>query len=103
MFDSNYRPQLWEAADVARDTINAMWHASSIALPSIDDEQALYPGALEDEIVTRIESLGVNEIALKRGADGPLILSDGQVSRFDFPEAPLVVDTTAAGDSFNAG
>lgn len=103
VFDSNYRPQLWEATDVARDAIDAMWQASTIALPSIDDEQALFPGASEDDIITRIERLGVKEIALKRGAAGPLILTDGQVCRFDFPEAPLVVDTTAAGDSFNAG
>lgn len=103
VFDSNYRPQLWEATDVARVTIDAMWHATTIALPSIDDEQALFPGASEDEIIARIERLGINEIALKRGAAGPLILSEGKISRFDLPQAPLVVDTTAAGDSFNAG
>ncbi len=97
-FDSNYRPRLWESEDVAREVIAAYWARADIALPSLDDEMALF-GETEAQAVTRFSgyaSVG----ALKRGDAGPLSLGEA-VSAQDYPAAERVVDTTAAGDSFN--
>ncbi len=41
-FDSNFRPKLWENAAAARRTTQAMWDITDIALPSVDDEMALF-------------------------------------------------------------
>ncbi|MEX0349163.1 MAG: sugar kinase [Paracoccaceae bacterium] len=101
-FDSNYRPTLWEDAETARDWTMRFWSRADLALPSVDDEMALFGESREDQVLTRLAKAGVTRGALKRGAEGPLCLESKTVpdglSRVD-----RVVDSTAAGDSFNAG
>ena len=99
IFDSNYRPRLWENAEAARTTVAAYWSAADICLPSLDDEMALFKQD-EEAVVARFQDLGADG-ALKRGALGPLCLR-GTV-RQPYLSATNVIDTTAAGDSFNAG
>lgn len=98
-FDSNYRPQLWPDAATARVVIARAWEMTDIALPSVDDEMALFDEADAAAVVNR---LAPREGALKRGADGPMPLRPG-VTLPRFAPAERVVDTTAAGDSFNGG
>ena len=98
-FDSNFRPKLWESHDTARDTIASYWNAAQIALPSIDDEMAIF-GETEDETEARWRA-AVSKGALKRGPTGPMSIG-GEVTQ-SYEPAGKVVDTTAAGDSFNGG
>ena len=42
IYDSNYRPRLWDSTDHARQITRSMWYRADIALPSIDDEMALF-------------------------------------------------------------
>jgi 2-dehydro-3-deoxygluconokinase len=99
-FDSNYRPRLWPNADSARREISAFWAITDIGLPSLDDEMALFDEPGEAAVLARLAAAGVQRGALKRGPGGPLPLA--QATEFsDFPPAKRVVDTTAAGDSFN--
>ncbi len=100
-FDSNYRPRLWPDAGAAREAMAAFWRLTDIALPSVDDEIALWGDDGEAAVLARLAGLGVSSGALKRGAEGPLAIGwEGRL-----PEFPRVkpVDTTAAGDSFNGG
>ena len=101
-FDSNYRPRLWPDAQTARRVITEAWTVTDIALPSVDDEIALFQDADDAAVLQRLRGLGLRQGALKRGARGPVAL-DPDVAAFDFPPAARVVDTTAAGDSFNGG
>ena len=98
-FDGNYRPVLWPDAATARAAMDRMWAQSTIALPSADDEGALSPGS---DPGPRLAALGATEIAVKHGAAGPVLWP-----RIDntgcYPAAPSVIDTTGAGDGFNAG
>jgi 2-dehydro-3-deoxygluconokinase len=98
-FDSNYRPKLWASQAEARDCIGQWWQAAQIALPSIDDEMALM-GEPAEAVEARFVRMGT-EGALKRGAQGPLSLGPASVGDQHYPAAAAVVDTTAAGDSFN--
>ncbi|TNC73285.1 sugar kinase [Rubellimicrobium roseum] len=103
-FDTNYRPRLWESEEAARATFSQMWDATTIALPSRDDEARLHPGEDVPDLFDRLARKGVTEIALKDGAAGPHLWTGGQaLPRGAYPPAERVVDTTAAGDSFNAG
>ena len=99
VYDSNHRPKLWPDAETAQKVNAEMWAIADIALPSIDDE-AVLSGESPDEIAARFLRLGKTG-ALKRGPSGPLCLATGAVD--DYRQAACVVDTTAAGDSFNGG
>ena len=108
VFDSNYRPILWESKEEAQRVVAAAWEITDIALPSVDDEQLLFDDADEAAVVTRMKSYGISRGALKRGERGPLSLnpelSHAQCEIASIGTSPVqVVDTTAAGDSFNAG
>lgn len=101
-FDSNYRPALWPSRETAQEAVTEMWACCDIALPSLSDELALFGDRTELDVIDRIKSAGAVAGCLKRGDRDPI--------GFDTPEARFagvlitdVVDTTAAGDSFNAG
>ncbi len=100
-YDSNYRPRLWESVDVAREVNTEMWRRADIALPSVDDEMELFADPDEVAVRTRLAGNGASNGALKRGGSGPMDLASGTV--YTPPETNVrVVDSTAAGDSFNA-
>lgn len=99
-FDSNYRPRLWENPEIARQTTEAAWRITDVGLPSLDDEIALFGDADAQAVLARLRGYGLREGALKRGDAGPLPLNP-DVPPGQFAAARQVVDTTAAGDSFN--
>lgn len=99
-FDSNYRPALWPDQATAQEVITRFWSLCSIALPSVDDEMALFGDADGSAVINRLRGLGVETGALKCGSAGPLPL-ERDVARPAFAPSSTVVDTTAAGDSFN--
>jgi len=99
-FDSNYRPRLWPGPVAAQAALAAFWRLTDVALPSIDDEMALWGDGDAGAVLARLRGFGVREGALKRGAEGPVPIGPcGPLP--PFPPAERVVDTTAAGDSFN--
>jgi 2-dehydro-3-deoxygluconokinase len=105
-FDSNYRPRLWENTETARKAIHRAWCLTDIALPSIEDEMALFGEVNEDAILARLRRCGCRQGALKRAAAGPLALEELALESMGgtlpyFAPAEQVVDSTAAGDSFN--
>ena len=112
-FDSNYRPALWESQTTAQEIITKAWKITDIALPSIDDEMDLFADPNESAVLSRLSECGINKGALKRGASGPLglaaiteVLDKSSTQEFNIDSDGgniSVVDTTAAGDSFNAG
>lgn len=100
-FDSNYRPRLWTDRATAQTAIKKAWECCDIAMPSVDDEMALFGDANETAVIARLASWGAKSGTLKRGAEGPRPLGDGPAPQV--APAPRVIDSTAAGDSFNAG
>ncbi|WP_172296904.1 sugar kinase [Pseudoruegeria sp. HB172150] len=100
-FDSNYRPLLWPDRTTAQAAITAMWESCDLALPSVDDEMAIFGDPDAASVITRLQTCGIAEGALKQGPEGPLSLGDPVDATYR--PAETVIDTTAAGDSFNAG
>lgn len=102
--DSNYRPRGWGGnVDRARAVFRRFWSLATIALPTFDDEQALWNDAGPEATIARLSALGVSEIIVKNGPAGAHVRTNGATTLVPCPEVRDPVDTTAAGDSFNAG
>ncbi|MGQ3053972.1 MAG: sugar kinase [Roseateles sp.] len=102
-FDNNFRPRLWDSAADARYWYGRAFAASTIALITADDHQALHAMPDLDTAVTAAQALPVAEIAIKRGALPARVGLNGEWQDVATEAVPRVVDTTAAGDSFAAG
>ncbi|GAA5068236.1 sugar kinase [Roseibacterium beibuensis] len=99
-YDSNYRPRLWDSPEAAVAANTRMWRLADIALPSLDDEERLSGLDGSAAVLAHLRALGATRGALKRGDQGPIDLATGQTLPAGSPVE--VVDSTAAGDSFNA-
>lgn len=101
-FDNNYRPRVWPDAKVARDAMAAFLAVTDVALLSLEDEHALHGGDAAAAI-ERVRRIGVREIVVKDGAADAWVASGDTVERVPAMANVQAVDTTGAGDSFNAG
>jgi 2-dehydro-3-deoxygluconokinase len=101
--DGNFRPRGW-GGDIlrARTVFERFLRLADVALPTFDDEQLLWGDTTPQQTLARMAAWGVGEVALKRGADGALVQIGGATVSVPCPQSVTPVDTTAAGDSFNA-
>ncbi|EHO47063.1 kinase, PfkB family [Haemophilus sp. oral taxon 851 str. F0397] len=104
-FDSNFRPKLWDSLKDAQDCYMQLLPYVSLALVTFDDEQLLWNDEDEKDTLTRLHQIGIPKVVVKCGRNGA-IFSDSQTFQYgQVVPKPIsnVVDTTSAGDSFNAG
>lgn len=101
--DTNWRPRNWSDIGTGRDWTTRLFAEADIALPSADDDAALFGDATPERTVDRLHALGVPEVVVKNGAFGCIVGVDGRTERVPAAHVADPVDTTAAGDSFNAG
>jgi 2-dehydro-3-deoxygluconokinase len=103
-YDPNFRRALWKDEKEA-----ALWNVRAIAnsalvLPSVEDLQNILGEQHDsDGWIGKLVSLGAKDIVLKNGGRNVVTLVNKQREDFDLNPATLAVDTTGAGDSFNAG
>ena len=74
-----------------------------IALPTFDDEVVLWGDASPEQTIARFQAFGIAEIVVKNGPHSALVAAEGRSDAIPVPEVIEPVDSTAAGDSFNAG
>ncbi|MEL6575945.1 MAG: sugar kinase [Pseudomonadota bacterium] len=101
-FDTNLRPRLWRDAAEMRAGLTLGASVASIVLPSFDEEEGLFGDGSPEATAARYAELGARIVAVKNGS-GPLTLRVGAAMQRFAPEPVTeVVDSTAAGDSFDA-
>ena len=102
-FDPNIRPRLWADEDEMRGAIMEAALSSEIVLPSYDEEALHFGDADPEATVARYLSAGATSVVVKNG-DGAVHYSCGGEAGTHSPTpVGTLVDSTAAGDSFNAG
>ena len=103
-FDGNFRPRGWGGdLERAREVFARFLPLVTLALPTFDDEQALWGDETPAATVGRLAQHGIGEIVVKNGSAGVTVQAGGERGTVPIAEAVTPVDTTAAGDSFNAG
>lgn len=100
VFDGNYRPRLWPDADAACRARDEAIAVATIGLPTLEDEIALSGECDANAVAAHWQQRGCRETVVKLGADG-CRLSDGELIAPTSALSP--VDTSGAGDAFNAG
>ena len=103
VFDSNSRRRLWPSDSAMKEGMVEGYKVSTLALPTFDDEQLAFGDKLPIDCLNRIASYGVAEIVVKDGPRTCLAMVDNKIITIAPDMVTGVVDTTGAGDSFNAG
>ena len=103
-FDPNIRPALWPDAQVMRAAITDLSAQADIVLPSYDDEARHFGDRTPVETARRYAGSGASVVVVKDGPQPVVTWHAGKSAAHQVPTptAPIL-DTTAAGDSFNAG
>jgi 2-dehydro-3-deoxygluconokinase len=101
VFDPNLRPRLWTSLDTMHATIGEGARASTLVMPSFDDEAAHFADPTIAATIRRYRLLGANTVVVKNGAEGVTIGTAVGETEVDAVPVAAVVDTTSAGDSFN--
>ena len=101
-FDPNLRPRLWDSQAQMCAVVMQGAEAADIVLPSHEDEATFFGDADPEATAMRYLAAGARQVVTKNGPDPVLVAEAGL--RLNIPTRPAehVVDTTAAGDSFNA-
>lgn len=103
VFDPNLRPKLWADKDQMLQSTTVFAGCSNIVMPSFEDEQLYFGDVGTAETARRYSELGAELIAVKNGEKEIVIQHGSECYRFNPKQIANPVDTTAAGDSFNAG
>ncbi len=102
VFDPNYRPGLWSEVSACRSVCATIAPLASHVLVTRDDESLLWETAGAEESLQRWSDMGAGEIVVKDGSSPVWVRSPGVGDEaFECPKT-IPVDTTGAGDAFNA-
>lgn len=103
VFDPNLRPRLWETPAQMTSVIMQAASVSDIVLPSHEDEATWFGDTDPEATARRYAASGARMVIVKNGSEQILAWEDGMISRHAPVAVANIIDTTAAGDSFNAG
>jgi 2-dehydro-3-deoxygluconokinase len=103
IFDTNYRPALWPDLTTTQTAIQKIAPYIDIILPTLPDEIAMFNDASPAACAARYHAWGIKEVVIKCDKQ-PCLVSTPTGQEFIAAESVAkVIDSTGAGDSFNAG
>ncbi|MBO0344161.1 sugar kinase [Roseibium sp. CAU 1637] len=104
VFDPNLRRRLWDSAEDMCAATMAGASVSEIVLPSFEDEAEWFSDADKQATAERYLQAG-SRLAVVKDGPGSVLVKAVDSAAFEVAPEPVsnIVDTTAAGDSFNGG
>ncbi len=100
IFDSNYRKRGWASAADAAQEFQRFIALCEVYLPSSDDAAAVFGHSSAESTFAQFEA--IPEVVLKDGQRGCTLKIAGEKVQIAAVKVERVIDSTAAGDSFNA-
>ena len=101
-FDPNLRPKLWSNKKEMCDIIMAGAKLSDIILPSFEDEKTWFSDADPMATLKRYRKVGAEIVVVKNAGEPVSFISNQGAGTHPVETIRTVVDSTAAGDSFNS-
>jgi 2-dehydro-3-deoxygluconokinase len=102
-FDPNLRLKLWPI-EQARDALAEVLPLVDVVMPAAPEETEQLIGVGDPEQAARhFHDQGVKIAVIKMGSKGCVVSDGGAMRWMPARRAPLVEDTTGAGDAFNGG
>ena len=101
-FDPNLRPKLWNDKKEMRDVIMAGAKLSDIILPSFEDEATWFSDADPISTLNRYQNVGAETVIVKNAGEPISFFSQQRIGTFPIDPVGKLIDSTAAGDSFNS-
>ncbi|KHQ50129.1 MULTISPECIES: sugar kinase [Mameliella] len=107
VYDPNYRPQLWSrrgGLESARQAFHRVAPHAAWTLPSYPADVPLISNQdlTSGRALKYFADAGSGGVAMKMGADGVLIQKDGVTHHIPVDPVAELVDSTGAGDAWNA-
>lgn len=104
VFDPNLRPRLWPDTKTMCEAVTQAAKCADIILPSFEDECAYFNDKTVEDTAARYRSAGAGMVIVKNGED-EMYIWDAETGPQTYAPIKItdVIDSTAAGDSFNAG
>ena len=84
-----------------RSSLEDAGEVADIVLPSFDDEARTFGDISDSDVASRYLSLGAQQVIVKNGSQSILLATSLGMERVPFTSVDVVIDSTAAGDSFN--
>jgi len=102
-FDPNYRARLWETPDTARHWMRRAYKIADLIFTGTEDER-LFDSTTSAQIIdTILDRHGPRDIIVTDGINHVQAYINGIRISVPTVDVVTVVDTTGAGDAFNAG
>lgn len=103
VYDPNHRPPLWADDGDAREWTTRIAPIADVFLASTEDGRRLTDEDTAQGIARAFRALGAREVVVTDGSDPCVVMHDAGVIEIPATDVGAVVDTTAAGDAFDAG
>ena len=102
-FDTNFRSALWEDPAELSGLISQLSKYCKILFVTDTDDKAVYGERTSEEAIQFFLEMGFPVVIYRKGEKGCIVTSVGE--RIDVPAVKdvTVIDSTGAGDAFNAG
>jgi 2-dehydro-3-deoxygluconokinase len=102
-FDPNLRPRLWPTPEAMCGAVMEGARRADIALPSFEDEANWFGDSDPEATAARYAQAWAGLVAVKDGPRPVLLRHADRTERIAPEQIAEIVDSTAAGDAFNAG
>lgn len=103
VFDTNFRPALWGSIAEAKNEFERALQLSDLVFAGVEDLALLEKIETPQQLKARLATYDIPEIIIKDGAKEVVAITSQGEQTIPVQPVSKVVDTTSAGDSFNAG
>lgn len=102
-FDNNFRPKLWKNTALARHYFDDMHRLCDILFLSYEDEVLLYHDQSLEETIQRYQAKNIPLVVMTNAKAPTVVIQQDRITRIPPFHVESIIDTTGAGDGFNAG